>query len=51
MFLEIGAPYYVPTLKFFLKLFVRFRDRKFTCDQKISNKLIQSEYEELYMGP
>ena len=29
----------------------RFHDRRWTCDKKKSRKLLQSEYEQLYIGP
>ena len=51
MLLEIGAPHAIPFLQLAYFGIRRCLDRGCTCDQKKSKKLLQSEYEELYIGP
>lgn len=51
MLLEIGAPHAIPIIQVIYYGFKRFKDRGFTCDKRRSNKILQSEYEELYIGP
>ena len=51
MLLEIGAPHAIPMLQLAYFGIQRCLDRGCTCDKRKSKKLLQSEYEELYIGP
>ena len=52
MILEIGVPHMFPTFVLFLVTMMRWYDRRGSCnDTSKSRKLLQKDYEELYVGP
>tara|TARA_B110000285_G_C14804771_1_gene459165 strand:+ start:256 stop:477 length:222 start_codon:yes stop_codon:yes gene_type:complete len=51
MILEISAPHLIPLLQLMYLGIARLYDRSCSCDKRKSKKLLQSEYEELYIGP
>lgn len=51
MVLEVGAPHFLPAWQRTLYGCRRSWDRGCSCDRRRSKKLIQSDYEELYIGP
>jgi len=50
MVLEIAIPHGFPTLVLAGVSCLRWRDRGFGCDKRKSKKLLQEDYEELYIG-
>ena len=51
MILEISAPHLIPLLQLIYLGSARLYDRSCSCDKRKSKKLLQSEYEEPYIGP
>ena len=51
MILEIGIPHGFPTMILTGVSLMRWYDRRFKSDKKISRKYHQDEYQELYVGP
>jgi hypothetical protein len=51
MIIEIAVPHILPCLIWVWIALRRLLDRSCTCDKKRSKLMIQSDYEDLYMGP
>ena len=51
MILEIPIPHMFPTFVMTITSMMRCCDRSLRCDKRKSKKLLQEDYEELYVGP
>ena len=50
-FIYCFIPHMLTFFRFIKSMFIRLYDRKFGCNQKITRKYIQIDYNKVYLGP